>query len=82
MNFIGNKVYMLWKEYIFFGTIIDTKFKKGDWRYFKVSFSNGEVYQRSMAHNDPEFDLSNHWIRTDKIHSMNQREMIQMIKDA
>ena len=82
MNFIGNKVYMLWKEYIFFGTIIDAKFEKGDWRYFKVSFSNGEVYHRSMAYNDPEFDPSNHWIRTDKIHKMNQREMIQMIKDA
>jgi len=73
---------MIWKGNILFGTITDSECTEGGWRYHKIRFSNGEVYHSSLAHENPSFDPLDNWIRTDKVHKLNQEEMIYLIKKA
>lgn len=81
-DFIGNKVYTVWRDNVMFGTVTDSKIGESKWRFVLVNWANADVYNSSMPHYEPGFDPDNDWIRIDKIHKLNKLEMIEHIKTA
>lgn len=81
-DLIGNKVYRVWRDYVMFGTVIDSKVGDGKWRFVLVDWVNADTYNSSMPDYDSAFDPNNDWVRVDKIRELDQRKMIEHIKNA
>ena len=81
-DLIGNKVYRVWRDHVMFGTVTDSKMGDGKWCFVLVDWANADIYNSSMPAYDSAFDPNNDWVRVDKIRELDQRKMIEHIKNA